>query len=92
MPFTCEKPAYRVLYLVTFKFDGEHQVLGLHMYILPHLVLPSALGTCVCYASRRLPACSDFASRLKYSDRDSKAQGAGQSRAFHLREACILRL
>ena len=39
VPFTCEKPAYSVLYLVTFKFDGEHQVLVLHMYVLPHLVL-----------------------------------------------------
>jgi hypothetical protein len=37
--FTCEKPAYGVLYLITFKFDGEHQVLVLHMYVLPHLVL-----------------------------------------------------
>jgi hypothetical protein len=30
---------YLVLYLITFKFDGEDQVLVLHMYILPHLVL-----------------------------------------------------
>jgi hypothetical protein len=25
--------------LITFKFDGEHQVQVLHMYVLPHLVL-----------------------------------------------------
>jgi hypothetical protein len=30
MAFTCEKPADCVLYLITFKFDGEHQVLVLH--------------------------------------------------------------
>jgi hypothetical protein len=30
---------YLVLYLITFKFDGEDQVLVLHMHILPHLVL-----------------------------------------------------
>jgi len=28
--FTCEKPAYYVLYLITFKFNGEHQALVLH--------------------------------------------------------------
>jgi hypothetical protein len=39
LPFTCEKPAYRILYLITFKLDGEHQVLVLHTYVLPHLVL-----------------------------------------------------
>jgi hypothetical protein len=39
VPFTCGKPVHRVLYLITFKFDGEHQVLVLHMYVLPHLVL-----------------------------------------------------
>jgi hypothetical protein len=39
VPFIYKKPAYGVLYLITFKFNGEHQVLVLHIYILPHLVL-----------------------------------------------------
>jgi hypothetical protein len=37
---TCEKPAYRVLYLVTFKFDGERQALVLHTAFL---VIPSTV-------------------------------------------------
>jgi hypothetical protein len=37
--FIYEKPAYRVFYLIAFKFNGEHQVLVLHIYVLPHLVL-----------------------------------------------------
>jgi hypothetical protein len=39
VPFIYEKPTYSVLYLIIFKFNGEHQVLVLHIYVLPHLIL-----------------------------------------------------
>jgi hypothetical protein len=38
VPFACERPAYHVLHLIAFKFDGEHRVLVSHIYVLPHLV------------------------------------------------------
>ena len=55
MPFTCEKHAYRVLYLITFKFNGERQVLVLHMYVLPHLVL-FKLSLIICVVALELAA------------------------------------
>jgi hypothetical protein len=38
MPFTGKKPAYSVLYLITFKFGGEHRSWFSHIFVLPHLV------------------------------------------------------
>ena len=45
MAFTCEKPAYRVLYLITFKFDGEQPGAGFTYRISRYLEYRLSLGT-----------------------------------------------